>query len=440
MVPSLGRLRAPTWEPDEEFDFDFHVRRVALPSPGSTEQLFEMAARLYEDPFDRTRPLWAFTVIEGLAGGRAALVLKSHHTIADGIGAVRLAEAYMEPSADWPVPDEVDLAEIIAADVAARAEEASSSSSTSESASTAVQDLFRGARQVFETNRKLVADATMLAVDPARAQEMFDSTFGGLRDLRDQVSGKDVEGGSPLWTERSRRRHLERVRVPLEDARTIGKALGGSINDVFMTGAVIGILEHHARFGAEVEALNTSFVVSTRSDDAAGGNSFSPTLLQASGDDMTPQQRFEELHTAMTELRSRVGGSGTMDELARIANLMPTSFVTRMARQQAAKQDFATSNFRAAPFPTYISGALVLQNATMGPVAATAMNLTALSYNGQLDLGAFMDPAAIAEPGLLREDLLAGYQSLADAAGVDADWGPDEFDRMDADAGVSNGG
>ena len=56
-----------------------------------------------------------------------------------------------------------------------------------------------------------------------------------------------------------------------------------------------------------------------------------------------------------------------------------------------------------------------------------------MSYNGQLDLGAFMDPAAITEPGLLREDLLSGYQSLAEAAGVDGDWGPDEFDRVDAD-------
>ena len=62
-----------------------------------------------------------------------------------------------------------------------------------------------------------------------------------------------------------------------------------------------------------------------------------------------------------------------MGDLTRIANMLPTSVVTRIARQQASKQDFATSNFRAAPFATYVSGALVLQNATLGPVAATAI-------------------------------------------------------------------
>ena len=430
VVPSLGRLRPPTWEPDTEFDFDYHLRRVSLPAPGTTEQLFEFATRFYEDPFDRTRPLWLFTVVEGVAGGKAALVWKSHHSITDGTGAVRLSERYMEPTADSPVPDEVDLESLIGADAADR------ETASSDQAAKPLQDLFAGAKRFADSNRKLVADAALVAVDPSRAQEFAESTFGNLRGLKDQVGGREVEGGSPMWANRSRQRHLERVRVPLAAAKETGKLLGGSINDFFMTGAVIGILDHHARFGVDVEALNTSFVVSTRTDNAIGGNSFVPTLLQASGAEMTPAERFTAIQTTIADLRSSVSGEGSLGDLARIANLLPTSVVTRVARQQASKQDFATSNFRAAPFATYISGALVLQNATLGPVAATAMNLTALSYNGQLDMGAFIDPVAVAEPGLLRDDILNGYRTLADAAGVDHDWGPDEFDVVDAEPGT----
>jgi hypothetical protein len=80
--------------------------------------------------------------------------------------------------------------------------------------------------------------------------------------------------------------------------------------------------------------------------------------------------------------------------------------------------DFATSNMRAAPFPMYISGAQVIENVTMGPVAGTAFNLTALSYNGSLDMGAFIDPMAVDDTAGLRECLAQGYVELLEAGGI----------------------
>jgi hypothetical protein len=110
-----------------------------------------------------------------------------------------------------------------------------------------------------------------------------------------------------------------------------------------------------------------------------------------------------------------------MSNLAGVANLLPTSVVTRVARSQAAKMDFATSNLRAAPFPMYISGAEVLENISMGPVAGTAFNLTALSYNGSLDMGVFIDPAAVEDPAALRQNLERAYHHLLEAGGIVAD-------------------
>src|ERR1051325_11730269 len=96
VAPVLGRLAPPVWVPDREFELDYHFRRVALPEPGSERDLFDMCCTLLREPFDRTRPLWSFVLIDGLSEGRGALFSKLHHTITDGEGGVRLAERYMD--------------------------------------------------------------------------------------------------------------------------------------------------------------------------------------------------------------------------------------------------------------------------------------------------------------------------------------------------------
>ena len=94
VVPGLGRLAPPAWVPDPEFDLDYHMRRIRLPKPGTERQLFDLAAKLYQEPLDRTRPLWRFVIIDGLKGGRSALWAIVHHAVADGIGQLRMAEMY----------------------------------------------------------------------------------------------------------------------------------------------------------------------------------------------------------------------------------------------------------------------------------------------------------------------------------------------------------
>jgi hypothetical protein len=98
-----------------------------------------------------------------------------------------------------------------------------------------------------------------------------------------------------------------------------------------------------------------------------------------------------------------------------VAAALPTSLVTRLARQQAQTVDFATSNVKGAPMPVYIAGAQLLENYPMGPLAGVAFNLTLLTYNGSLDMGINIDAAAVAQPERLAKHLDGAFADLLDA-------------------------
>jgi hypothetical protein len=132
---------------------------------------------------------------------------------------------------------------------------------------------------------------------------------------------------------------------------------------------------------------------------------------------MDPVQRFKVLSEAMAEKRAEVSGPGMMASFSGVANLLPTSLVTRVARSQASKMDFATSNLRGAKRRFYISGGRVDASYAFGPLAGTAFNLTAMSYAGTFAISLFMDPVAIEDPAGLRDHVEAAYQELIDVAG-----------------------
>ena len=423
--PGFGRMSPPEWVTDPEFDLDHHLRHISLPAPGTVRQLYDLAARLMDDPFDRTRPLWVFYVIDGIEDGQGALFWKMHHSITDGEGAVRLSELYMELEREAPLPPPVDLDVIIAESLTS--EERDATGEAGDASSSVAATALRTARHLLRRQagiaQRAAGEVALWGADPLRIADAGNDVGALVTQARDQLGGRD-EGGSPLWQKRSRRRLLKSLRIPLDDVKAAGKALGGTVNDVFVTGAVEGAVRYHDARATPLEALNISFVVSTRDDKAIGGNSFTPTLLQAPAGEMTIGERFSELQERMVAKRNAVKGDGLLSTVAGIANLLPTSVVTRVARSQAAKQDFATSNLRAAPFPTYISGGLVLYNATLGPVAGTAYNLTTVSYNGSLDLGFHIDPAAVEDPDDLLEYTRQGYTDLLAAGGVVTDLEP----------------
>jgi WS/DGAT/MGAT family acyltransferase len=400
---------------DEEFDLDYHFRHIALPAPGSLRQLFDICTRIYEDPFDRTRPLWLFVAIDGVEGGKTALFSKLHHTLSDGISALRLSEMYIDRDRRPEPPPDVDLAAVFAAAAAEQAADRSEGgpppTTLTASATSSMNHVIR--RQAGVARRAAETMASW-STDPRKALDAGQKAVDGVRSTLGQVRGGGGEGpgGSPLWTKRSRRRHLEFLRVPLDALKEAGRPMDASINDMFVAGAVIGSLRYHEKRNSPVDALNISFVVSTRTDKAIGGNAFSPTRVQMPGADMTLAERVVDVRDRMAEKRSGTASGGGVASLAGIANLLPTSVMTRVARSQVTKMDFATSNMRGARIPLFVCGSAVLYNVTMGPVAGTAFNVTTISYNGSLDIGVFVDPAAVEDPADLRQCMEDAYADL----------------------------
>lgn len=405
VTAGLGPLANPAWEEDPDFDLDRHLRTVTLPAGGTDADARALAADLAAEPFDRTHPLWQFTVIEGLPDGRAAMVQKMHHTITDGEGGIRMSVEFIDLDRDAPEPPPID--------------DGPPAPATGRSwpilrlAADVVGALGETTRHNAETARHLVGGVVDLTCHPAQLA----STLAGLpadaaattRSLVRQLGVVDPHR-SPVWNERSLDRRLETFEVSLAEVQTAAHALGGSVNDLFVAAAAGGAGTYHRRFGSDVPELRMSMPVSTRTDHRSGGNAFTPTrVLVPTGAD--PRRRFAEIHERLSVTKTERAAS-LAASLAGLVNLLPRPVVIRMARQQVMTVDFATSNVRAAPFDLYMAGARMTGNFPLGPVAGTAWNLTTMSYRGQLDCGLHVDPAAVAEPAQLRADIEAAFAAL----------------------------
>ena len=373
----------PEWVEDPFFDLSYHVRRIGAPAPGDERAVLDLATQLSVDPFDRARPLWQFTLVEGLPDGRAAMVQKLHHTITDGEGGVRLSAMFLDLTRDATEP------------MGGVPEPAAVVDSSSPTPADVVREAMR--------------------VPLGLAKGGLDALTGGnplesVRSLLRQVAVSEP-AHSPLWTARSLRRHLEILSIPLDRTRAAAKALGGSVNDLFVCGAAGAAGAYHRAKGAPVEQLRMAMPISTRTDKGSGGNAFMPTRTMVPVGITDPRERFAAIQAAVAVTKGE-RGIGLASSVAGLLAPMPSQLLTRFARQQVGTVDFTTSNVRGAPFELYIAGAKIEGNYPIGPMAGTAFNLTTLSLAGNLDMGCVCDTAAIDDPALLKACLVESFDEL----------------------------
>jgi len=380
-------LLGPRWEPDPHFDLDFHLRHVAVPAPGLTRQVLDYAALVAADPLDHSRPLWQFSVVEGLADGQAALVAKMHHVLADGVGAVRMSASFLDlsPDGDAPAPR--------------------------------TQGAARGPEQPGPSR---LAGAVATVVDtvrqPLNAPRYATESVALARSLVRQVAVVQP-ALSPLWSGHEHLAHrFEALSVGLDEVKRAAKALGGTVNDVLVTAVAAAAGTYHRARGVTVDELRMSMPVSTRTDRSVGGNAWAPTRVLVPVGALDAAERFAIVHARLEQTKHEptLGLAGRLIGLGRA---LPAPLLVRLARQQTGTVDFACSNVRGAPFDLWIAGARVMANHPMGPTAGTAFNATVLSYRDQLDLGLNCDSGAVDDAGQLCELIATSFEELFSARG-----------------------
>ncbi|HEV2368252.1 MAG TPA: wax ester/triacylglycerol synthase domain-containing protein [Acidimicrobiales bacterium] len=388
----------PQWIDDASFDLHFHVRRLTLPPPGTRRDLLDAAALVLEDAFDPVRPLWQLTVVEGLEGGGAALLTKMHHTITDGVGGLRLSSSFLDFDAQGAAP-------VRAPKPAAPKVDAQDSAGG-------------GAAGAEPQARPDLLEMARSAARRARPDALVRQTREGVETLsslvRQTVGMAGSSGASFGQGARSMGRRLDTLDLGLDDARRTAKALGGTINDFFVTGVAGGAAAYQRRLGYEIERLRVAMPVSTRVDSSFGGNSFAPARVTVPVADKDPVARFRTTHDVLSAARSE-RALGIVDSVATLVLALPPMVLAPLARQQVSSVDLGASNLRGSPVELFMAGARVVANYPMGPTAGVAFNATVLSYMDRLDMGIAMDAAAIEEPVELNECIADEFAALVSA-------------------------
>jgi diacylglycerol O-acyltransferase len=416
VTPPL-RLAPPEWRPDHDLDLDYHVRTVGVPAPGGLRQLLDLAGTVAAAPLDRSRPLWEFTVVEGLEGGRAALLQKVHHTITDGVGGVRLSMSLLDLEPDPPEPPAPSTVQRIAAEAIAgeRAQEAADPVNRTTPAEVLGDAVMYALGQQLRRARGGFGAAARTLASPASARRGIASVAQLAGSVRRQLLVTEPSR-SDLLRARSLANRFEAYQAPLSKAKAASQMLGGSVNDVFVTGVAGAMGLYHERMGVPCEELRMAMPISTRTEGEESANSFTPARVLVPVQPKDPVARFNVVRERLADTRSEpaVTAAGS---LAGLLTLLPTSVLVGVTRSQGRTIDFATSNLRGSPVDLYLAGAPIEANFPMGPRAGCGVNVTLLSYRDSLDMGLNIDPAAVSDPATLLDCFDESFGALLDVAG-----------------------
>ena len=391
------RIGPPRWAVETDFDLDFHLRRVHLP-PGATHRdLLDFVGPIAQSSFDRARPLWEATVIEGLEGGKAALVMKVHHSVTDGVGGVELLSQLVDLEANSglptdtpaaPAPEPLGGADLIRESIAHTSRRwmgigSRVPASALDTATSALRDPFGSAVRAVDTARSIAK-----AVAPASAPL------------------------SPLMTARGMGRRLDSFDIALDDLKRSAKVAQGSLNDAFVAAVIGGLQRYHDRHGAPVDELRMTMPINLRVQGAgAAGNHFAPARAAVPTNIIDPIERMQTVGTLVKEWRAEPALALT-DALAGVLNRLPTSTTTALFGGMLKCVDFVTSNVPGAPIPVYLGGALVERFYAFGPPSGAAVNVTLMSHLGTCCIGIVTDTAAVPDVDQLVGDIRASFDEI----------------------------
>ncbi|HEX2851434.1 MAG TPA: wax ester/triacylglycerol synthase domain-containing protein [Acidimicrobiales bacterium] len=394
------RLGPPRWVSVGEPDLGYHLRHVVAPPPATLRTVLDMAATLAMAGFDRSRPLWEFTVVDGLADGRAALIQKVHHSFTDGVGGIRLAMMLLDVSRD--------------ADAAAAGEV--DGDLTAESVSPmglAIDGLAGRAREALAfaraTARISSGAARRVVTDPPGAARDAVRTATSIAKILAPATARQ----SPVFRGVSLQWRFDSIELPLATLRAAGKQAGGTVNDAFLAAVTAGLRRYHLRHGAPVDGLRVDMPISYRvGDDDLGGNRFVPARFTVPvGTPLDPIERMRTLGALARSWRNEPALPLT-DTLAGLLNRLPPIVTTSVFASMLKGVDFVATNVPGAPFPVYLAGAEVVAEYAFAPPSGAAVNVSLISHVGTACIGVLSDRVAVPDGELFLECLREGFDEV----------------------------
>jgi WS/DGAT/MGAT family acyltransferase len=405
---TLGIAR-PVWIDDPDFDITYHVRRSALPSPGSDAQLHDLVSRLAGRPLDRGRPLWEMYLIEGLDGNRLALFIKSHQALINGVTACEIGHVIADRSRR---PAEVGE------DIWLPAREPSDGRLVMD----AVTDLLARPSQELAALRSTVVDVAASTAD-----------LGELGRRASQVARRILRRSapdSPLNTTVSRHRRFTVASAPLADFRRLRARYDCDVNDVVLT-VIAGALRNWLLSRGEpvTSSLNVRAMAPTSvypdADMAASGpgqaiSEVAPFLIDLPVGESNPVVRLSQIAHA-TESHSAVASLVEARTIVTLSGFPPPTLHamgTRVATQYPPRQfNLLITNVPGPQAQMYIAGAKLLETYAVPPLLhdqVLAIGVT--SYCGMVYFGINADRDAMSDVDVFPELLAESLEQLIDSA------------------------
>ena len=399
LVPRLRQKLAwvkgfgqPVWVDDASFNLHYHLRHTALPPPGDLRQLKRLAGRIMSQELDRGKPLWEHWFVDGIEGGRFALISKVHHCVADGIGGLAIIGTLAGPDPDYrpdPPPDWVPRpspgdAQLI----------------------------------VDEVRRRTIKPVELLASQLRRSGTGSVGPLPSVSAFREFAETSVGGTTTPLNAPIGPHRRFDWLQIPFEEVHDVAARAGGKVNDVALavtTGALRGFLAAH---GVAVDDLELRAIVpvSTRSESEKGalGNRVSNLIVPLPIDEADPWLRLERIIEVTRELKASSEPS-IVDAMSSLIELLPPLLVGPVVRRgsQGTAANLAVSNIPGPRVPLYLLGARQLDMYPVLPLIGNqALGIAVMSYDDSLCWGFNSDWDAMPDLHDLVDRVAEGHAEL----------------------------
>ena len=403
-------LGNPRWVDDGRFDLAQHVHQVGAPPPGTFRGVLDLAQFMGTNAFDPELPLWEAVLVSGLDDGRAALIIKIHHSVIDGIAGVGLLLHLFDLERHPTTTEPRTLHAFTEGDVgnAVRTPVPVANEMPSRGLPGRLPSLTRSVIGRARTAAHIFDAAIRSTVHPVTSLGTVESDALYLGRLLAPAATPC----SPILRGRGVGRHFDTIDLPVGAIHDVAHSLGCTMNDVFVAAVLSGVRQYHLHHNSRVERLRALVPISIRSEtDSKGGNRFVPVRFVLDAEISDPRKRVEHVQGVMNEWKHNPALELT-DAVTSVLSRLPATLTTLAFGSMLKGGDFVATDIPGAPFDTYLAGAHVVGLYAFAPPSGAAVNVALVTSAGHECIGVNLDTIAVADCNTMVECIRGGFEEV----------------------------